>query len=422
MKKLLLLPLLFLEIAYAQIPNFPKQTIEITETDSFGVSIKKTIPFVYSTTITASGVSQRYVDSLAMVLQTEIDGYRLSYASKIHRHNISDIDGLINNRTDNTLVATSLNLTALNGVKGGLFDATKKQSYVNSGSSISASADGFFIMANFVLKSVGVRVIASKDNSQTTLGSEYYLGYYPGYSGFVFQIEGGNQENEGTQLVISKQQVVTGKQYTILGWYDKILQTVNIMVNGILNSAPVTENNIHATDVPFSIGSAANKDPNLSGGFFDGQIFYVGLGNVVPVDTKLKNTISITFTPKSFSGILIGNSKSASTYIRLLNSTTIRVQGDVAGYKDFTVPEIKAGTQYKLDVLKTNNSISIKLNGATYPAQIINGDFHFNNTGIYWNGQYQNLNFDGVINSVLIDGQIPEVQSISSVYYDLSKY
>ena len=323
-------------------------------------------------------------------------------------------------------------LIPINGiVKDSFISASKRAYNINDIPTLRINPDstGWGIVAWVNLSDISSsHVIVSKDDDATTLGSEYYLGYYPGYSGFVFQIETGTSEGSGTEYIISTIGNPTpGRDYLVMGWYDKTDSTVKIKIdNSTIDTLHFTTGNLHSTSTPFSIGSAANSDSAISGGFMNGKIKCVGLFNrpftttdfnafynlqtVSFSDTmELRDKVNISFTPNSFTGMLIAYSSSSSTYIRLLNSTTIRVQGDAAGYKDFTVPTMIAASTYSLEVSNVFNSITVKLNGtaSSSGAQGIIGNFIFDEQGIYWDGTYPSLNFDGTINSITFSNPQP---------------
>src|ERR1035437_4168014 len=86
------------------------------------------IPYVYSTSITATGVPQKYVDSLSMILQNQILAYRISVNGKYGNIILSKNDVALNN-VDNTsdiskpvcsAVQNALNNKADKGTTGGI--------------------------------------------------------------------------------------------------------------------------------------------------------------------------------------------------------------------------------------------------------------------------------------------------------------
>src|ERR1035437_4894825 len=86
------------------------------------------IPYVYSTSITATGVPQKYVDSLSMILQNQILAYRISVNGKYGNIILSKKDVALNN-VDNTsdiskpvssAVQNALNNKADKGTTGGI--------------------------------------------------------------------------------------------------------------------------------------------------------------------------------------------------------------------------------------------------------------------------------------------------------------
>ena len=93
-----------------------------------------------------------------------------------------------NDLTSNNNVGHTNGITADGAAK---FTSVNSQSFTRaSDSRLQGEATELTFSAWVKLDSLKPAVvIVSKDDSATTAGSEYYLGYYQSYGGFVFQVE-----------------------------------------------------------------------------------------------------------------------------------------------------------------------------------------------------------------------------------------
>jgi hypothetical protein len=313
------------------------------------------------------------------------------------------------------------------------------------------------------------QTIVSKDDNASKKGSEYFLSYFPPYGSFEFQIEQCCHvtPQDGVTWVITSSigTPQINRWYFVVGWYDHTAGTVNIQVdNGMVDTQSGVPNSANSTTTAFAIGG--DVDPVTGHGtccsFFNGNIKSVGLfkrilsatertalfnvayntsdlhdgaitstaSYVADVPSALSaNTYSLSFTspgrvtfdyinvpaggssinfwfkPSAFGGIMLGNSASATAYVRLLNSTTIRVQTNVVGtFKDYTVPTMATGTWYNLTVVRNgSNNTLVYLNGtqSSSGAQAQTDMLSINQIARYFDGSSgSSFDFSGKIANV----------------------
>lgn len=136
------------------------------------------------------------------------------------------------------------------------------------------------------IDTVGVlpQIILSKDDNRTKRGSEYLLGYYPAFSGWVWQIEEccHLSPNDGnTWSVISHTGVPNANQwYFIAAQYDHVAGKVKIWVNMVEDSTTGVPNLSNVTNTPFAVGAVVD-DGDTTGlpeccSYFNGTIKSVG--------------------------------------------------------------------------------------------------------------------------------------------------
>lgn len=149
------------------------------------------------------------------------------------------------------------------------------------------------------------------------------------------------------------------------------------------------------------------------------------------------SSISMWFKATSLGGMLIGHSGSSNAYVRVLNSTTIRVQTNVTGtFVDYTVPTMSTGTWYNLIVVRgASNLTHVYLNGSESSTGGVSqtDDLTLDQVGLYWDGTNAGLNWEGKIcdvriyHSVLSGGDISNLQSnsatsaVPSLWYKLNE-
>jgi len=284
-------------------------------------------------------------------------------------------------------------------------------------------------------------VIASKDDDLSTAGSEYFFGYEQSSDRLLFQVEG------STTFSIKGHSFGSPPLNTwifISGWYDHTSQTVNVQVNnGVVNSL-AAEGTTHQTATPFTLGADGNIASNVNS-YMDGQIdqvrffrrlttqaerysFYASTngsntnpgtlhagatysadvpsqlaGNVNSVNfnggadccvllptTRKVRASSLWFKPVTFTGMLLSwTGGSSSTYLRLVDSSTIRPQSDSNDFKTFTVPTMTVNTWHHLVFTRGPDGLShIYLDGVESSSgglsQPLSSDMTINEIGNYF--------------------------------------
>lgn len=264
-----------------------------------------------------------------------------------------------------------------------------------------------------------------------------------------------------------------GQWYFVVGQYDHVGGKIKIWVNMVKDSLTGVPNLSNTTLTPFTIGglsddydttglpeccsfwdgaimsvgywnrvldstelallynniSAPLPPPGLNPGTMSGAVFsadvpgvlssYVNSVNFDGVNDKISfsgvtlsagtSSISCWFKADAFGGVTVGQLASSNAYIRVFNSTTIRVQTNVTGtFKDYTVPTMSTGTWYNLIITRGASDLThVYLNGteSSSGGQSQTDPFTIDQIGAYWDG----------LNGLMFDGKISDVRVYNSV-------
>jgi len=332
---------------------------------------------------------------------------------------VPPLDSIIIPAANNLLPQNIPGSEDYNATKAATFIAASEQALVchtndrlriNPTNGYSASVNSLTLMGWVKFSSVPTlpMVIACKDDNATQAGSEYYMGYYPLYNGFVFQIESAAFTTRPAVFPILPE---VDKWYFVCGWYDHVAKTTNIQVdNQHIYTLSFAENTSNGTDTPFTVGGVGSASGDMAEccSYMDGALKSIGLfkrtlsqsqrdyffnggspggnpgtlsgtyshdadvpaaisANVRSVNfnggfydfTKAAimyetgSSISLWIKPGAFNGVLIGHSGSSSAYIKIQDDHTIRVQtNDASTFKDYAVPTITVNTWHHLAVVR----------------------------------------------------------------------
>jgi hypothetical protein len=148
------------------------------------------------------------------------------------------------------------------------------------------------------------------------------------------------------------------------------------------------------------------SDPTWVEGKYGGALSFDGVDDYVSVPAISFLATGATFTAwmylDSFTNAwLAGKSDSYNTYIKIHDSTTVRVQTDTTGtYKDYIVPTIQTGQWYFVTVIRDSDTTRVYLNGIESST---GGQTQTNVLTIDQIGKYAvNQEFNGSIDSVRI--------------------
>ncbi|HEY4154571.1 MAG TPA: LamG-like jellyroll fold domain-containing protein, partial [Puia sp.] len=314
-----------------------------------------------------------------------------------------------NNLADSNSVGSAEGLT--NPLAAYFVRQQRQSLIIPSNQSLQVGASDLTICAWVKFNTIGRfnQVIAAKDNDSTVEGSDYWMGYNYVTQTLQFQVE--TRVVTRPAMAHTFGLPLTGQWLFVVGWYDHNLGTVHIQINNGTVDSAIAEKETRVTNTAFSIGSdvaaggfldgainsvglwkrvltseeratlfnlafaapaapvGSGRNPGmivnsarhskdvpetLSGNIysleFNGVSEYLNLRRPVTLNPK-GSALSVWFKTDSLSQlqVIAGRSTSASTYISILNSSTIRVQTDVAAtYKDFTVDTLKSQTWYYL--------------------------------------------------------------------------
>lgn len=136
------------------------------------------------------------------------------------------------------------------------------------------------------------------------------------------------------------------------------------------------------------------------------------------------SSVSLWFNADALGGMVLGNSGNANAYIRVLNSTTIRVQTNVGStFQDFTVGTMNTGTWYNIIVVRSASNLTrVYVNGTQSSSGGLSqtDPIGIDEVGLYWDGSVGGLNWNGRIsdvrfyNSILSGGDIAALQTNSA--------
>lgn len=168
------------------------------------------------------------------------------------------------------------------------------------------------------------------------------------------------------------------------------------------NPGEMTNGPTFSADVPTVLSSYTNSVN------YDGTNDLTAMTNGVSLLAGT-SSISCWFKADAFGGVTVGQLANANAYIRVLNSTTIRVQTNITGtFKDYTVPTMSTGTWYNLIVTRgASNLTHVFLNGteSSSGGQAQTDPLTIDQIGAYWDG----------LNGLMFDGKISDVRFYNSV-------
>jgi hypothetical protein len=174
--------------------------------------------------------------------------------------------------------------------------------------------------------------------------------------------------------------------------YDILEKLHNYVSTGNNNNhATLQSGASYSADVPVAISANVNS---IS---FNGTTGYVSMP-AIPL-LRAAGTISFWFKPNAFDGVILSNSNDPENYLRLVNSTTIRIQTITTGtFKDYTVPTINTDWHHMV-VQRESDFTRIYLNGVQASpggGQEQTDDIIFDQIGHYYDRSF-GLAFDGKI-------------------------
>lgn len=211
-----------------------------------------------------------------------------------------------------------------------------------------------------------------------------------------------------------------------VGYWNRLLDSTELatLYNNItaplpppgLNPGTMTNGATYSADVPAALSA------NVNSGSYDGTNDKTQLGSGVTLAAGA-SSISCWFKADAFGGVTVGQLASANAYIRVLNSTTIRVQTNVTGtFKDYTVPTMSTGTWYNLIITRDGSNLThVYLDGteSSSGGQSQTDPLTIDQVAAYWDG-LNGLMFDGKIsdlriyNSILSGADITAIQTNSA--------
>lgn len=247
--------------------------------------------------------------------------------------------------------------------------------------------------------------------------------------------------------------------YVILAKFNSALGIGTINVNGTEDNNALWPNAANTTDTAFSIGTIVGSDNEPEGSFFNGLIGPTGICKSLPsgtVESELTNvatvqnenngtlqsgaayssdvpssvssyvysvsfngatkvsfndinldpaasTLCFRIKNTSFGGAAFGYLTNFNTYVRILDSTTIRVQTNQIGtFEDFTVPTMSTGVWYDVMVIRDARYTKVYLNGteSSTGSKFQQAEMTINQLGQYWDGA-NGLTFTGKMSDVI---------------------
>jgi hypothetical protein len=182
------------------------------------------------------------------------------------------------------------------------------------------------------------------------------------------------------------------------------------------NPGTMTNGPTFSADVPTVLSAYVNS-VNYDG---SNDLTVMSTGVTLSAGTS---SISCWFKADAFGGVTVGQLANSNAYVRVLNSTTIRVQTNITGtYHDYTVPTMSTGAWYNLIITRGGSNLThVYLNGteSSSGGQSQTDPLTIDQIGAYWDG-LNGLMFDGKISDVrfyhtlLSSGDIAAIQTNST--------